>query len=184
MAPRKRQGITQADLGARLGLRPRQIRELTLLGMPRHPDTSYPFVAARDWYIRYKAESIAKRMPKAEEEGDEGKGHSLDYREQLAKVLLAEHRFRREEGKVVSTQLHRKRVAGLSQQFAAVIRSLPQYAPELVGIESMPDVTLILERIANDMLRLARGEEEVVVEDPAEEEPVDGEESDDDGEDP
>lgn len=165
----QRKGITQSALAGKLGVNARQVRELTARGMPRHPDGSYPEREAIEWYVEFRIEDGLKRQPRggAEDPAE----NSLVYREQNARVLLAELKLRREEGRLVTTVKHRERVATLSQQYAAVIRSLPQYAPELVGIETMPDVTVILERIANQMLDLARGDYDAVaeVEAPAEE---------------
>lgn len=151
----KRKGMTQSALAGLIGVNARQVRELTQRGMPRHDDGSYPAPAAIAWYIEFKVADELKRRPRAD-----GPDIGLEHRQQLANVLLAELKLRREEGRSVTTTLHRQRVAELSQQFAAVIRSLPQYAPELVGIEAMPEVTVILERIANQMLALARGDDE------------------------
>lgn len=167
MPRRKLQGITQSELSGRLGLNARQVRELTQRGMPRHQDGSYDFRLAFDWYIRFRVEDERKRRPAAEPEAGDELGN-LTIREQRAKVLLKELELRRAEGRSVSTVLHRHRISALAQQFSAIIRSLPQYAPELVGVETMPEVTVILERIANEMLALARGEEEEFAATPAE----------------
>lgn len=169
VAKRKRKGITQAELARLIGVLPRQVRELTSRGMPREADGSYVPAEAIAWYIDFRIEDELKRRPKGDP--DNPTTQALDQREKMARVLLAELNLRRAEGRSVTTVRHRERVAILSQQYSAVIRSLPQYAPELVGIETMPEVTVTLERIANLMLDLARGDYDAA-EQPEEPDPV------------
>lgn len=150
--------LLQKDVAIRLGVLPRQIRNLREQGMPFDAASKrFPWPECLQWYITHKTEAeVERRMPKERTE--------LDQREQLARIRIAEIRVLREEAKVVPIGMHRRRYREATQQFSAVIRSLPQWAPELVVISSVPEMTVALERIANEQLRLARGEDALALE--------------------
>lgn len=149
--------LSQKAFAERLGLQARQVRNLEEQGLPFLPEKGkkpkrFPWRACFRWYLAFKVESEVKRRVPSDVS-------ALDRREQLAKVRIAEARALRAEGHLVPTNLYRRRLRELNQQYAAVIRSLSQYAPELHGLPDVPAVTIKLEQISNLQLALARGDD-------------------------
>lgn len=148
--------IIQKELAERLGLDVRQVRRLEDAGMPtrtRKGRKDYPWPDALKWYIGWKVESgVARRTP--------GSLAELELRELGAKVRLAEIKVAEAEGNVVPVDAMRRQMEAIHHATAGAIRSLPQYAGEIVELASMAEARLRLEKIANELLLRARGEDE------------------------
>lgn len=148
--------IIQKDLAERLGLDVRQVRRLEDAGMPmrtRKGRKDYPWPGALRWYIGWKIDSgVARRTP--------GSLAELELRELQAKVRLAEIKVAEAEGKVVPVDVMQRQMEAIHHATAGAIRSLPQYAGEVVELASMAVARLRLERVANELLLRARGEDE------------------------
>jgi hypothetical protein len=148
--------IIQRDLATRLRLDVRQIRRLEDAGMPtrvRSGKKDYPWPESLHWYLDYKVEAeVARRMPSTKTD--------LENRELQLKVRLSELKVAEAEAKVFPAQVVRRRLELVHQQTAAAMRALPQYAAEFVGLQSLAEARLRCERIANELLARARGDDD------------------------
>lgn len=146
--------IIQRELAENLGLDVRSIRRLEEAGLPlrsRAGRKSYPWPEALRWYVGWKVESeVGRRRPSDNAE--------LERRELEAKVRLAEIKVAEAEGKVLPDDVVRRQMSEIHQATAGAIRSLPQYAGEMVELSTLAEARVRLEKIADELLARARGD--------------------------
>lgn len=146
------ENITQAELAKRLNRTTKQIRNLTNnQGMPRNADGSYPWPAAHEWWVKFKAEEKDRRR------GSEKGATDLD-RARAAKELslaeMAELTLLERKGELVSTDYLARQVEDCCVAVRAALNNVPgKYAPRIQGIDSVGKAQLVLQDIVDEVLR-------------------------------
>lgn len=132
------QVVSQTELASLLSLSTRQIRNLEKEGMPKGSDgqrSVYEPAACVRWYVQYRERLAA---PKDQEDAEK--------RRAIAEAQLAELKLAKEQGKVVEVETVGQEVDGMLEQLRNQLLTLPQrWAPQTVGLKTLPEATQVLE---------------------------------------
>lgn len=145
--------LTQAEVAERLGITARQIHNLTksIDGKPGIPSTvkdgrrAYKWPEASHWYIAYKLE-VAK--PK----GDDAK-EDAQTRKLLAEAALKELDLAKQQGQLLDADYVEQQVTGILERLRSrILASRGRYAPQLVGLKTVGEVQIKLEKLTDELL--------------------------------
>lgn len=142
--------VTLAECAERLALTPRQIENLVTLGLPRDKRETgrwgYPFPDVLEWYVAHKMEAAGiKRESDSQREAQE---RLADVKAQLAELELA-----KAQGEVVTMEYLEEQLGRIVHRLAARCRNLPgKWAPDLVGLRTIPEAQVQLEKISAELL--------------------------------
>lgn len=145
--------LSQTELARRLGLTPRQIRNLEKKGLPygypkkKGSDKEYPWPTCNLWYIDFRIQSEFERL---------GRKPDLDgarARKEDALARRAEWDLAKDQGKFVSAVFLRAQVGRVLEQCVVELRTLTgRWKDELVDLPSAADVQNKLEPLVESAI--------------------------------
>jgi phage terminase Nu1 subunit (DNA packaging protein) len=152
--------MNKKELADVLGLKPRQIDNLVIEGLPRVKDGRAIVygVEAVAWYFRRKLEAAVERAP------------SLDdarARKENALAELAEYQLDQVRAQMVDQETRVRELARILDRIRAVLLNVPgRDAPGLIGLRSYGEARVALEKIIDRVLQaLTQSADEIEGED-------------------
>lgn len=139
--------MTRKELADLLGLKPRQIDNLVVEGIPRRKaGRSYDYGAdAVAWYFRRKLEALESARPPSLDEARA--------RKETAQAELAEYQLDEVRGQMIKKADSVAQVSRVYDLLRAKLLNVPgRYATQLVGLRSYAEARTALEKIVDDIL--------------------------------
>ena len=146
--------ISQKDLGERLGITTRQIRNLVFDGMPKDgegPKATHPWPESRDWYNTYIRAQERKKQPE-----DDLK--DLRKRKFVAEVRKAEIEVEEADGRLIPFDVHEKRIAGICDRLRGILMTVPsKFLSRIQVTRTDLEAQACGEHIRDELLRALQG---------------------------
>jgi len=157
--------LKKAALADRLGVSPKQIERYVAAGMPctgTGGRRTFPWPECRNWrdelLRKQEREAAEKRLkPKALDDLA-----LAEERKAIAESRLMVLKVEELEGSLIPLDMHEQRVQLVCETLAATIKGLGRYAGDVQRATSDVDAELVLEKIADDLLRACTGTAEEI----------------------
>jgi hypothetical protein len=158
-------GISQKELGERLGITTRQIRNLVFEGLPKDgegPKATHPWPESRDWYNAYIRAQERKKQPE-----DDLK--DLRKRKFIAEVRKAEIEVEEADGRLIPFDVHELRVGQICDRLRNVLMTVPsKFLSRIQVTRTDLEAQAVGEQIRDELLRALQGTaEDIDDEDPS-----------------
>lgn len=146
--------ISQKDLGERLGITTRQVRNLVFDGMPKDgegPKATHPWPESRDWYNGYIRQQERKKQPE-----DDLK--DLRKRKFVAEVRKAELEIEEAEGRVVRYEVVELRLGAICDRLRNLLMTVPsKFLSRIQVTRTDLEAQAVGEQIRDELLRALQG---------------------------
>lgn len=150
----ERDGISQRELSARLGITARHIRNLVLEGLPKTGEGAgmrHPWPESREWFNEHIRAVERKKAPP-----DDLK--ELRRRKYVADVRMAEIEVEEADGRLIPFELHEQRVGSICDRIRGVLMTIPsKYLSRIQTAKSDLDAQAVGEAIRDETLRALQG---------------------------
>jgi 5-methylcytosine-specific restriction endonuclease McrA len=160
--------LLKAALAERLGRSTKQIERYVAEGMPHEgagAKRTFPWPECRTWldaHIRKQEEEAAEKRFKP---ADDSELELAEKRQRIAESRLMVLKVEQMEGSLIPLDLHEQRVQLVCETLAATIKGLGRYAGEVQRAMTDVDAELLLEKVADELLRACTAKADEVDED-------------------
>lgn len=145
--------LNQSDFAERIGVTPRQVHNLAKAGLPskmRDGKRVYRWPEGNHWYIEYK-EKNAK--PKSSEDEKE----AAQTRKLVAEATLKELELAQKEGSLLDANYVEDQVTRVLELLRSrILAARGRFAPQFVGIKSVGEAQLRLEKMSDELMEALR----------------------------
>lgn len=159
--------LKKAALCERLGRSAKQVERYVAEGMPctgTGAKRTFPWPESRTWldaHIRKQEEEAAERRHKPAADGEL---ELAEKRQRIAESRLVVLKVEELEGKLIPMDMHEQRVQSVCDSLAASIKGLGRFMGDVQRATSDIDAELVLEKIADELLRSCVGSAESIEE--------------------
>jgi phage terminase Nu1 subunit (DNA packaging protein) len=160
--------LKKAAIAERLGRSAKQVERYVAEGMPctgAGAKRTFPWPECRTWldaHIRRQEEEAAEKRFKPAEDGEL---ELAEKRQRIAESRMMVLKVEQLEGTLIPLDLHEQRVQLVCETLAATIKGLGRYAGEVQRAMTDVDAELLLEKIADELLRACTAKADEVDED-------------------